>query len=84
MNEVVYDVKRRDAGKAVIADPRNDQTIIISQMHVGMQMFHNKLVDYLRAIRVPRASVFETASASGPILLPVDGDSRVPARHRGH
>jgi hypothetical protein len=60
VNEVVYDVKR-NAGKAMIADPRNDQTIIISQMHVAMQMFHNKLVDYMRALRVPRASVFESA-----------------------
>jgi hypothetical protein len=60
VNEVVYDVKR-SAGKAIIADPRNDQTIIISQMHVAMQMFHNKLVDYMRALRVPRASVFESA-----------------------
>jgi hypothetical protein len=58
--EVVYDVPR-DGDKAIIADPRNDQTIIINQMHVAMQMFHNKLVDYMRAIRVPRAAVFETA-----------------------
>ena len=32
-------------GKAIIADPRNDQTLIILQLHVAMQMFHNKLVD---------------------------------------
>ena len=30
-------------------------------MHVAMQMFHNKLVDYMRALRVPRAAVFESA-----------------------
>ena len=49
----VYDVSPtwsrtcpRDAdGKAIIADPRNDQTLIILQLHVAMQMFHNKLVD---------------------------------------
>jgi Animal haem peroxidase/TAT (twin-arginine translocation) pathway signal sequence len=59
--EVVYDVPRDANGKAVIADRRNDQTIIINQMHVAMQMFHNKLVDYMRALRVPRAAVFESA-----------------------
>jgi Animal haem peroxidase/TAT (twin-arginine translocation) pathway signal sequence len=59
--EVVNDVPRDSNGKAIIADPRNDQTIIINQMHVAMQMFHNKLVDYMRALRVPRASVFESA-----------------------
>jgi hypothetical protein len=58
---VVYDVPRDAAGKAIIADPRNDQTLIILQMHVAMQMFHNKLVDYMRAIRLPRAAVFESA-----------------------
>ena len=47
--------------KAIIADPRNDQTLILVQLHVAMQMFHNKLVDYMRALRVPRASVFESA-----------------------
>ena len=59
--EVVYDVPRDANGKAIIADRRNDQTIIINQMHVAMQMFHNKLVDYMRALRVPRAAVFESA-----------------------
>ena len=58
---VVYDVPRDTAGKATIADPRNDQTLIVLQIHVALQMFHNKLVDYMRAIRVPRAAVFETA-----------------------
>ena len=59
--DVVYDVPRDANGKAIIADPRNDQTLIILQIHVAMQMFHNKLVDYMRAIRVPRAAVFESA-----------------------
>ena len=69
--------------KAMIADPRNDQTLIILQLHVAMQMFHNKLVDYMRALGVPRAAVFESARRTGPVALPVDGDPRVPAGHRG-
>ena len=67
--EYTYDVPRvgpndpagRPEGKAIIADPRNDQTLIVLQIHVAMQMFHNRLVDYMRALRVPRASVFESA-----------------------
>ena len=55
--DVVYDVPRvrrqrrrgRPAGTANIADPRNDQTEIILQLHVAMQKFHNRLVDYMRA-----------------------------------
>jgi hypothetical protein len=59
---VVYDVPRDAAGKAIIADPRNDQTLIISQMHVALQMFHNKLVDHVRnKLLVPQAAVFESA-----------------------
>jgi hypothetical protein len=58
---VVYDVPREAGGKAIIADPRNDQTLIILQLHVAMQMFHNKLVDYMRKLLIPRAAVFESA-----------------------
>jgi Animal haem peroxidase len=70
---VVYDVprgpeekdlehpERIPKRKAIIADPRNDQTLILVQLHVAMQRFHNKLVDYMRALKVPRASVFESA-----------------------
>jgi hypothetical protein len=59
---VVYDVPRDASGKAIIADPRNDQTLIISQMHVALQMFHNKLVDHVRnKLLVPRSAVFESA-----------------------
>lgn len=59
--DTVYDVPRDANGKAMIADRRNDQTLVILQLHVAMQMFHNKLVDHMRAIRVPRAAVFESA-----------------------
>ena len=38
----------RPEGTAIIADPRNDQTLIILQLHVAMQKFHNRLVDVLR------------------------------------
>jgi hypothetical protein len=67
--DVVYDVPRatandpegRPAGTAIISDPRNDQTEIILQLHVAFQMFHNRLVDVLRAQQVPRSAVFESA-----------------------
>jgi Animal haem peroxidase/TAT (twin-arginine translocation) pathway signal sequence len=61
VNEVVWDVPRDSNGKAIIADPRNDQTLIVLQIHVGMQMFHNKLVDLMRKNGVPRSAVFESA-----------------------
>ena len=44
-----------------MADPRNDQTLIILQLHVAMQKFHNRLVEVLRMQGVPRSAVFESA-----------------------
>ncbi len=60
-SDTVYDLPRDANGKAIIADPRNDQTVIISQLHVAMQMFHNKLVDRARKSLIPGLSVFESA-----------------------
>jgi Animal haem peroxidase len=57
----VWDVPRNEDGTAKIADPRNDQTLIILQLHVAMQKFHNRLVDVLRMQGVPRSAVFESA-----------------------
>jgi hypothetical protein len=68
--DTVYDVPRTGdpvsaddppKGTAIIADPRNDQTEIILQLHVAMQKFHNRLVDVLRMQQVPRSAVFESA-----------------------
>jgi hypothetical protein len=57
----VEDVPRDSTGKAIIADGRNDQHVMIAQIHVAFMKFHNKLVDYVRSLRVPSASVFESA-----------------------
>ena len=59
--DVVWDVPRDSNGEAIIADPRNDQTLIVLQLHVAMQMFHNKIVDLMRKNGIPRAAVFESA-----------------------
>jgi hypothetical protein len=59
--DTVYDVPRNSDGTAIIADPRNDQTLIVLQLHVAMLKFHNRLVDVLRNQGVPRSAVFESA-----------------------
>jgi Animal haem peroxidase/TAT (twin-arginine translocation) pathway signal sequence len=64
--QTLYDVPRlapdeNGKAKAIIADPRNDQTLIILQLHVAFQRFHNKLVDTLRASGTPRSALFESA-----------------------
>lgn len=40
-----WDVLRTDVGKAKIPEPRNDENIIIAQLHRIFQKFHNKLIE---------------------------------------
>jgi hypothetical protein len=48
-------------GRAIIPDPRNDENLIILQLHKGFAQFHNSLVDHARKIGIRREWVFETA-----------------------
>ncbi|MEA3012170.1 MAG: hypothetical protein QOD42_715 [Sphingomonadales bacterium] len=45
------DLPRNSEGRALIADPRNDEHLIISQLHVAFLNFHNRLVEQLHAER---------------------------------
>jgi len=47
------DLPRASSRTAIIADPRNDENLIIAGLHVAFLRFHNKTVDYLR-VRHPR------------------------------
>ncbi len=57
----VDDVPRQADGRAIIADPRNDQQLIVVQLHLALLKFHNALVDYVRAQGLSAAGVFEAA-----------------------
>jgi hypothetical protein len=46
------DVPRNAQGQALIADPRNDVHMIISQLHLAFLKFHNRIVDRLHAAGV--------------------------------
>lgn len=39
---------------ALIGDPRNDENLIVAQLHLAFLKFHNKVVDELRAGRIPQ------------------------------
>jgi hypothetical protein len=41
------DVPRDTAANAIIADSRNDENVILSQLHLAMLSFHNAVTDYL-------------------------------------
>lgn len=39
------DLPREPDGTAIIADPRNDENIIVAQIHIAFMKFHNALID---------------------------------------
>jgi hypothetical protein len=40
--------RRASDGAAIIADPRNDETIILAGLHAAVLKFHNNAVDYVK------------------------------------
>jgi hypothetical protein len=41
------DLPRSSVGRALIGDPRNDENLIVSQLHLAFLQFHNNVVDTL-------------------------------------
>jgi hypothetical protein len=54
------DLPRSPNGTAVIADPRNDENLIVSGLHAAFLLFHNRVVDRLRS-QGQTGSVFNAA-----------------------
>jgi len=62
------DLPRNQQQVALIGDPRNDENIVVSQLHVGFLAFHNAVVAHLSAKaanrqkhELPGESIFDTA-----------------------
>jgi hypothetical protein len=55
------DLPRNEEGVALIGDPRNDENLIVSQLHVAFLKFHNAVVDRVRKAGVPARDVFRAA-----------------------
>ncbi|MDF2747260.1 MAG: heme peroxidase [Propionibacteriaceae bacterium] len=51
----------RDGSQAIIPEPRNDENLIIIQLHKAVAKFHNEIVDHVRAQGMRSEWVFETA-----------------------
>ena len=49
----ICDLPRNPQGRALIGDPRNDENLIVSQLHQLMLRFHNKVVDELAGASRP-------------------------------
>lgn len=57
------DVPRNSQNVALIGDPRNDENLIVNQLHLAFLRFHNAVVDRVRsnALTPPGSNDFETA-----------------------
>ena len=53
------DLERTRHGVALIADHRNDENLVVSQTHLAMLKFHNKVVEQLEAAGTPAGELFE-------------------------
>jgi hypothetical protein len=58
-----YDLPRDENGNAIVAESRNDENLIISQLHLAMLRFHNAVTARVRAAHAdwPADQVFEKA-----------------------
>ncbi|WP_433380728.1 peroxidase family protein [Actinoplanes sp. CA-142083] len=55
------DLPRSADGTAIIADPRNDENLMIAGLQAAFILFHNRVVDQLAAQGVPTAQRFAQA-----------------------
>ena len=70
----IRDVPRRADGSAILGDGRNDENLIVVQLHAAFLRFHNRLID--------RNHSFADAQRLTRLPLSVDRGARLPARHR--
>ena len=45
LGELPNDLPRNSEGRALIGDPRNDENLIVAQLHLVFMKFHNRVVD---------------------------------------
>ena len=63
------DVPRDRAGNAIVAESRNDENVVISQMQVALLSFHNAITDYLAAQPAYRGASAERLFADARRLV---------------
>ena len=56
-----YDLPRNRQNRALIGDPRNDENLVVSQLHLAFLKFHNAVVDHLKQRGIGGADLFHEA-----------------------
>ncbi len=64
--DAVRDLPRTSQQRAITADPRNDENVIISQLHLAFLKFHNRVTDQVEA-------EMTTAAVAAGLPLPPPG-----------
>jgi Animal haem peroxidase len=57
--QVRFDVPRNSQLVALMGDPRNDENLIVNQLHLALLRFHNRVVDDIRGHLGPLATTGE-------------------------
>jgi len=57
----VRDLPRNRQGRALIGDARNDENVIVAQLHLLFLRFHNAVVDHLASQGTPDDELFDRA-----------------------
>jgi hypothetical protein len=55
------DLPRTSQQRAIIADPRNDENVIISQLHLALLKFHNEVTDHLAVQKATELAAIASA-----------------------
>jgi hypothetical protein len=59
------DLPRNSLGVALVGDPRQDENLIIAQLHVAFLKFHNRVMDELEKLANGKPSAVENAGPVG-------------------
>jgi hypothetical protein len=59
--EAPRDLPRTSQQRAIIADPRNDENVIISQLHLAFLKFHNEVTDHLAVKKAAELAALDPA-----------------------
>lgn len=62
-----HDLARTKDGIALIGDPRNDENLLLAQLHLAFSKFHNRVVDDLRSGEITDAVGSAFPSQSPPL-----------------
>lgn len=64
--EATRDLPRTSQQRAIISDPRNDENVILSQLHLAFLKFHNRVTDLVETeMFAAHANTLASANAAG-------------------